>query len=202
VMEDFHAYAYMQACKVHDLLDGLVRSLNADDLVTASAAARAALESTVALMVATVRANESIRAGKGKALESVRLLGEFSDQMARSIWGGKTPERPLESVNVLTLIKVVLRKSTDPGTSGSLERVYSSLCEVVHPSATGHQLYWQQPVGETDQGPWLIEITYRKPNDVAVAVAHDILWVLGWASYRSAISYREATRLVTALKGI
>ena len=197
ILDDFHAYAYMQACKIREALAGLVDQLNQGNMVSAASAGRTAIEANVALGVMTFRAHRHIPQRGDSIARALEDMAEFSDQITASIWGGRSAKRPIGSINILTLLKALLKASTDPSTNTNLERIYSELCDVVHPSALGHQLFWCNPVAEEDKGPWVVELAHGvQANAVSGDVVMNLLWVLGWASYRARSLWSMATTLV------
>lgn len=123
-------------------------------------------------------------------------------QHRRALWRGRTPDRPLRSVNILTLLRKLLDVSADPSTNENLIATYERPCDAVHPSASCYQVYWKEPVAAELEGQGLIEITHGAPNTVAADLAVDVFWTLGWCAYRARSLWAEADRMVTALRSI
>jgi hypothetical protein len=181
VFEDVSAYVHMHAWKLEELLRGAVVNYNSSSLVVASACARSAIESTVALTTVSYRANAALR-HRGDPQATVQALGELSDFIDTSIWGGRSEGREVEIVNVLTLQQKLIKLTTDPGTKIQLSSVYAELCDIVHPSATGHQMHWDEPVAESSDGPWLVPLNRDMTGAMAPVVRTWIAWGVGWAS--------------------
>jgi hypothetical protein len=193
VFEDVAAFAFGQLLKTGQLLDGAVTLLNRNNVVGASACARSAVEATAAMTEVAIRANDAIRDHGGDPQKTTEALGEVSDYVLRCLWGGRAAGRTVQSVNVLTQLQHLSKVTTDSHTKDYLLVVYEQLCDVVHPSATGHQTFWapSAPIGET--GPWLVELNAEKINSVSAGVAELVIWAIGWSAAWAVRSWENST---------
>ena len=180
VGDDCAAYAHMLLWKIHELISATVDSLNSHHLVGAAASARSAVEATISLAMASYRQNQVFAGTDAKGVPG--RLAELSERMDKLVWGRKGPNKVLEAINVLTLKDQLVAFATDPETQEQLQSVYAELCDVVHPSASGHQLHWQPEVKVGDEGPILVPLRYGQPTMWGVAVGELCLWSIGWAS--------------------
>jgi hypothetical protein len=191
VFKDVKAFAFMQLLKTGHLLDGAVALLNLENVLGASTCARSALESTAAMTDVVSRAQSAIRDHAGEPKETSEALAEVSDYVVKCLWGGRATGRPVQSVNVTTQLNRLVRLTTDEHSKDLLLAVHEQLCDVVHPSATGHQTFWSPPTRFGEKGPWLVELNAERVNATAVGVAELILWAIGWSAAWSVRSWEN-----------
>jgi hypothetical protein len=182
VFEDVSAFVFMQLMKTGQLLDGAVTLLNRDNVLGASACARSALEATAAMTDVVHRAKSAIHNHGGEPQKTSEALAEVSDYVLRCLWGGRATGRTVQSVNVVTQLQRLVKLTTDVHTQEHLLAVYEQLCDVVHPSATGHQTFWAPSTALGETGPRRVELNAEKVNIVAAGVAELVLWAIGWSA--------------------
>jgi hypothetical protein len=157
----------------------------------AAACARSALEATAALTDVVYQAQSAIQDHGGDPMKTAEALAQLSDYVLKCLWGGRATERPVQSVNVVTQLSRLVKLTTDEHSKDLLLQVYEQLCDVVHPSATGHQTFWSPPIPLGEEGPWLVELNAQRVNASAVGVAELVLWVIGWSAAWSVRSWEN-----------
>lgn len=158
----------------------LVDALNKMNLVSAAGAARSAIEATCALANADLRSAEAFQPINNVQLrgDAVTRLAEFTE---RAIWGGRAGLTDVQSINVLSFRDKIVKTTTDEDTKANLARNNEILCDMVHPSALGHQIYWAPEVESPEAGQWLVELRLGEPNRPALSTVPLIAWSLGWS---------------------
>ena len=189
---DAIAYSHMQLWKVYDLTAATVDLLNQESVIAAAASARSAIESAVSLTSIAGRYSDTIRRCADKPKEASDALTQYSEALYDLIWGRRSSPKTFEARNVAGHFKFLVKRVTDPDTANHLDQVYAQLCDVVHPSATGHQLYWADPIEVAPEGQQLVALHYGKPNALGVGVSELCLWAVGWSTAWGIRSFRAA----------
>lgn len=201
VWNDIHAYAHMMSWKVWEQAHGLVLALNNANLVTACSAARGAIESTIALTSVNERAVSTFQGSADFAGFSEKL-GTLIDFVTKSIWGGRMEHVRFQSVNILTLKENLVLKTTDTDTKQNLNSTYSLLCDVVHPSSLGHQLYWGDEVELPTGDQWVVSLDPDAFGAMASALVVPTLWGLGWSVSWTRRAVESISQRVEVHRGI
>lgn len=188
---DIAAYSHMQLWKTHELVHGAVVLLNAGRYAAAAAPARSAVESAISLTTMVVRWKETADAFEAGRVEAPERLSRFSELLEALIWGGKSERARVPGRNVMTLKDALLKRVECAETSAVLDDVYAALCDIVHPSAIGHQVWWGRGVQPDDDTATLIPLAFGRPGPIADGVAEVVLWAVGWSSSWTTRSFRN-----------
>jgi hypothetical protein len=181
IFENVKAFAFMQFLKTGQLLDATVALLNQENVLGASACARSALEATAAMTDVVHRAQCALRDHDDEE-KTYEALAEVGDYVGKCLWGGRAAGSPFPSVSVITQLQRLVKRTDDEDSKEMLLAIYEQLCDVVHPSATGHKIFWTAPTSFGDKGPLVIELTAERVNDSAAQIGELVLWAIGWSS--------------------
>jgi hypothetical protein len=161
--------------------------LNGGELIAAAATSRSAIESAVALHVALVRHRQTLeRCAPAEVTGNESALGrelmEYMDYLQAVIWGGRSSVAPLESRNVAGFLSRTADSTTDPETKQHLQNNYGLLCDVMHASALGHQVFWGDRGDIRASGQEVIELRLNQDSAMYAGIAELCIWAAGWST--------------------
>jgi len=200
VMRDAAAYAHMQVWKSYEFVSGATILLNLEHILAAATCARAALEAAASLTVIATRQRNAIISNHADPVKTMEALRRLSERLDRAMFGGKRDELNLKSINALSNFDEITKQSQDEEVRTDLRPTYELLCEMIHPSTFGNQIYWGKAITESEHGQHLFPLHINAHTPAMGKLSLLCLWSLGWSSYWSIKSFNDVTELARELQ--
>lgn len=170
---DVIGYVHMLALKIYELNWGALEALQCGHFATAAPLARSAVE-VAAYAMRTQDLWDALHKSKDvrEFGERNRAVVEFVDA---GMFGSRMTDAKIKSVNVLTVMRNVLKKRPDdPESEWMLGDGYAALSDLVHPNAPGYQLYWHAVGGWKTDRPVQLIVDRSRVREEAGAIAYGL----------------------------